>query len=108
MTTTNLKKKIKEVNNYFVAKILAGDFEVNKVQDDKFFIKITIDGEFSFNMWMYCGMDMLTTHSGIITLYFTKEEKALIYSLLIDEYKNVEKSIKRAEFEKLKAELEIN
>ena len=43
-----MKQKIKELNDYFVAKIVAKDFE--SVKFDAQIIKILIDGEYEFQI----------------------------------------------------------
>lgn len=108
MKKLNIKNRIKELNDYFVVKILAGEFEYCEKQDDKFYVKIRIDGEYEFKIWMYMGFDSLCSHSGIVGISFTNEEKEKVYELLKDRYSTVQKDIKLAEFEKMKQELGLN
>ena len=109
MTTNILKKKIKEVNDYFIAKMISGDFKVIEVLKSR--VELKIDNEFKFSIWMISGAEYVSTTAGAGTsdfnLIFSEEEKEKIYNLLIDEYKKVKGSIERAEYERLKAKFEI-
>ena len=52
MKTEELDSRVKELNDYFVGKLVTGEYEVNG--RDKFMIVVNIDG-YRFNIWIEIG-----------------------------------------------------
>ena len=67
-----MKEKITEIQNYFLAKIEAKDFEVTEVKSDC--VELLIDGEFEFRFYIgetyfcYNGVVKLTGYNNQIIL----------------------------------------
>jgi hypothetical protein len=103
-----MKNKIKEVQDYFKAKILAGDFEVKKVSNHV--SCIVVDGEFEFSIWAYISFGQWSVDNCMYLGEFTEEEqkKGLdIFKKIIegDRLKKL-KSEKLKQFNEMKKELE--
>jgi hypothetical protein len=105
-----MKEKIKEIQDYFIAKLLKGEFEVKEI--DEWTMHIVIDSEFDFNLWMCNGPESrrLYTSGNCMTLTFTKEQTILldnvtkpIYSKMVCEQIIAKKT---ADLERLKREFE--
>jgi len=106
-----MKQKIKELNDYFVAKIVAKDYEV--VKFETFAVKIKIDDEYIFRMWLSNGVGNLSFYETgfletFMKLSFTDAEKQIIYDNFQTGYNAEKRAAKVEAFEKLKKELEIN
>jgi len=100
-----MKEKIKEVQEYFKAKIMAGDYVVTDVKKDK--ITLTIDGkyEFPFCIWALTLTSVMIQSNAFMTIGLTKEEKEELSSRFINVLKDAEKAEKLAQLEKLQKEL---
>ncbi len=106
MKTAELDSRVKELNDYFVGKLVTGEYEVNG--RDKFMIVVNIDG-YRFNIWIANGgLNVQTYGSGFkgnfMELFFSKEQKSTIYKnlmseesriALMEEIENKEKEIER-------------
>ena len=81
MIKETLEKRIKELNDYFVSKLLSGDYEVKSV--DQYKAVLLVNGEYQFPIWIGNTYDRLRV-TGIdndyfLNLYFTKVEQKSIY-----------------------------
>lgn len=93
-----MKNKIKEVQDYFKAKILAGDFEVKKVTTR--ITNIVVDGEFNFAIWAYYSFEQWSYDNCMYLGEFSKEEQEKGLELF---RKVIEKDrLKKLQSEKLK------
>lgn len=106
-----MKNKIKEVQDYFKAKILSGDFTVVKAED--IIVDIIIDGEFKFSIWANkaISFSQWKHNDNFIELEpFTQEEHKLGFNVFDPIKAEAEaerlKTTKLEEFNKLKSELE--
>ncbi len=109
-----MEEKIEEVQDYFVNKILAGDFEIEKWTEYVCYIKI--DGKYKFNIWV-CNEPKETkpciVHTGyFMDICFTSEQAFCLDSILYPMFKNWKQNVllkeKKEQYEKLKIELNIN
>lgn len=110
-----MKKKIKEVQNYFKSKIIDGDFEIKKISEHT--LIILIDSEYEFTMWIANGVNWYedyrnTAESCFIHLpKFTQAERKKAWSKVykqINSFKsNVLLAEKRKQLAKLKKELGV-
>jgi len=83
----DINKEIKKVQNYFIRKILKGEFEEKK--RDSYCVTILIDG-YQFIIWTgSCGYKFVSTYnncfgeeSTLIQLEFDDTQKKKIYDLL--------------------------
>ena len=100
-----MKKQIKEVQKYFKSKIVRGEFDV--LEHDTYVTKILIDNEFNFIIRMgNAGAQFVELWQGsFMSLAFDEAEQLIIFDNLTAMRFQVLKDKKRAEFEKLKAEL---
>lgn len=89
-----MKEKIQEIQNYFLAKIEAKDFEVTIVRHEVVVIKI--DNEFEFQFSVYDTM--LFQVSGDVKI----ESE---FNTIREVYNEHQEAHKLAQYEKLKAEL---
>jgi hypothetical protein len=107
MKTEELKIRIKELNDYFVNKLVNGEYEV--VESDKFVVMVNIDG-YRFNIWIGNGESNLQTYgqgfdSNFIELFFNEGQKSMVYKnltrdekskmFLMEEIENKEKEIEQ-------------
>ena len=89
----NIYQKIKEVNDYFVNKLVNKDYEIQIT--DKHSVTLSIDDLYVFTIWLSNGYkhvctDVSTTVSFMV-LVFTEEQKQIIYDNLCHTYnKNIE------------------
>jgi hypothetical protein len=101
-----MKEKIKEINDYFVQKIVNKDYEFLFM--DSFFYSISIDGH-RFDIWMPNGYECISTNystnKSFMTLDFTEEEKKIIYNNITSTNADLMKEIKLENYNKLKEEL---
>ena len=101
-----MKEKIKEINDYFVQKIINKDYEFLFM--DSFFYSISIDG-YRFDIWMPSGYQFISTNystsKSFMTLDFTEEEKEVIYNNITSMNNDRMKEIKLENYNKLKEEL---
>lgn len=78
-----MKEKIKEINDYFVNRLVNGEYVVQST--DTFKETVLID-DYRFDIWMANGPHNVSTNEGITTsfmeLVFTEAEKHMIYSNL--------------------------
>lgn len=107
-----MKNEIEKLNNYFVVKVLQGDYELKKI--DHFTATIMIDGEYLFELWIAgeAGNFGCYSHAfNFMSLMFMIPEKEVLLPIFLnklkDEENTPEKVAKRkAEYEKLKAEFQ--
>ena len=59
-----MKEKITEIQNYFLAKIEAKDFEVTEVTSE--YVTILIDDEYEFKFWL--GSTTYFCYNGVVKL----------------------------------------
>jgi hypothetical protein len=101
-----MKEKIKEVQEYFKAKLLAGDYVVTEVTSDR--VKLLIDGLYKFDYLFFIYSSIPTSMSNmnsIMDIEFTEEEKNYMIGCFKQQLEDAKKSEKLIEFQKLKKEL---
>jgi len=106
----NIKSKVKEVNDYFVDKILKEEFDLKKYEmcDETILLYITIDG-FQFCIWNCCNKGSTYNGSGNchINLSFTALQALKINTIIKrikkERYQKGEDKKEREQYEKLKA-----
>jgi len=114
----NIDDKLKEVGNYFKAKLLEGDYEFIKCSD--YTAEILIDKKYKFEVWIAnVPKDNFQFYRGGITgedaedflRFTTQKDRIKAYSKIknfVKDYQNGKlKREKMAQFEKLKKELEL-
>lgn len=107
-----MKNEIEKLNNYFVVKVLQGEYELQKI--NQYHATIVIDGEYSFCFWIANGAFSFNCYEGIfnfMSLTFTQPEKELLadrFQKLLNDEQNKPEAIekRKAEYLKLKAEFE--
>src|SRR5690554_1516227 len=107
MKTAELNSKIKELNDYFVNKLVNGEHEVEK--SDKYTVMVNIDG-YRFIIWIANGEMSVQTYgqgfdSNFMELVFKRDQKSMVYKnltrdersimLLMEAIENKEKEIER-------------
>ncbi len=102
-----MKTKIKEVQNYFKAAILEGRYEVKEFYHH-YSIKVLIDGEYNFNLWV-CNGEQSFSVTGSPTFSFmvvelNKEEKKAGYAMIMS--KTADRAKKLAELKAKQDELD--
>jgi hypothetical protein len=71
-----MKKKIKEVQNYFADKLARGLYKVEYVDDE--IIKVVVDGEYRFGLWVSGNSTAFSIFSDcFIKLKFTPGQKEI-------------------------------
>lgn len=109
-----MKKKIKEVQDYFLAKMLSYDFEITNTSEHV--AEILIDGEYPFIIWLSNKPENRVPYHSVkkyfIAIDFTRKQAlkmhSLLYKHIADYKKNVLLKEKRKQFEALKKELGEN
>ena len=83
-----MEKQIKEVQDYFIKKILNNEFEI--VNSTSFEIAILIDEIYEFKIWMANGAHHVNTktslYSSFMQLDFSAGQKNIIYKNLYPAY----------------------
>ena len=84
MKAAELKSKIKELNDYFVEKLVNGEYKV--VESGKYTVVVNIDG-YKFNIWIANGDLKVQTYgqgfnSNFMELVFNSGQKSIIYKNL--------------------------
>jgi hypothetical protein len=101
-----MKEKIKEINDYFVNKLVNGEYTI--LSADQFTVTVLID-TYRFDVWVANGPNHVSTNDGIpksfMDLHLTNEEKHIIYSNLYDYSSEVRTKEKLESYNKLKEEL---
>lgn len=100
-----MKEKIEEVQAYFKAKLLAGEFTVLSVKFESIYsiINISIDGyEFAFYLWSW---DLLAHGLCFIKIDLNEDELLCLKDMLSSHIDKAAKEEKLAQFEKLQKEL---
>ena len=107
MKTEELNDRVKELNDYFVNKLVNGEYEVEK--SDKYTVMVNIDG-YRFNIWIGNeGSNLQTYGSGFkgnfMELFFDSDQKSMVYKnltrdersimLLMEAIENKEKEIEQ-------------
>ena len=109
-----MKNKIKEIQDYFIAKMLSNDFEITDTSEHV--AEILIDGEYRFGIWLANKPENRIPYHGVHNYFmevkFTRKQALKMHSLLwrhiADYKKNVLLKEKRKQFEALKKELGEN
>ena len=111
MKAEELKSRIKELNDYFVEKLVNGEYEV--VESDKYKIMVNVNG-YKFNIWIANGESYVQTYGqgfkdNLMELFFNEAQKSTIYeNLTRDKTKMAlmaEIENKQREIEQLKSRL---
>lgn len=99
-----MKTKILEVQNYFKAKLLAGDSNVKDVTNER--VTLAIDDDFEFRIFVYpMGSSVQLFVHGFIEISLTEDEKEVIILQLLTIVMEAEKAEKLARFNELQKEL---
>jgi hypothetical protein len=106
-----MKNKIKEVQDYFKNKIVAGDYEV--IETTEHFAVIEIDSEYIFCLWLANGhgsFSLWENKYNFIDIVFDGDEKILAHEEISPQYKKFIKTElilqKRKELEELEIGLD--
>ncbi|MFA6185502.1 MAG: hypothetical protein WC720_05160 [Candidatus Shapirobacteria bacterium] len=85
---STIEEKIKEVQNYFVNKIMAGEFEII-FKDSRFFVTIIVDSKYRFMIWTansYDPSSYLHPYDGIgkyfMQLEFSDDQAASLKEII--------------------------
>jgi hypothetical protein len=101
-----MKEKIKEINDYFVNRLVNGEYVV---QSSEAFRVIVLIDDYRFDIWTANGPDNVSTntaiHESFMHLEFTPAEKHMIYSNLKNYMLEETTKQKLKEYEALKKEL---
>lgn len=108
----NLKRTITEFNDVLISKLVKGEYTI--IHADKWDVKVCIDDEFKFPIWVASGKACLrigmVQNLGGFFRDFTPEEKQAIWDLLYPAYQlfleQKTASEKEKEIERLQAELD--
>ena len=106
MKTAELKSRIKELNDYFVEKLVNGEYKVE--ERSSYTVMVNIDS-YKFNIWIANGSSKVQTYghgfdSNFMDLVFSRDQKSIIYKklmedgsriALMEEIENKEKEIER-------------
>ena len=106
-----MEKKIKQVQDYFIAKILAGEFRITEISEHR--LKLIVDEKYPFEIWIANGPTYrrLYEYSNIqfMTLVFTEEQSIRCDSVLQPAIQEWRKEVllveKKKQLEQLKKEL---
>jgi len=106
-----MKKEIKNLNNYFVSKILTNEFETIEIGSHSTTIKI--DNEYEFRLWTASEAKNISCyymHANFMVLTFTEDQKNEIYKILVIDQEEAKQELEKAErlrqYEDLKTEFE--
>ena len=111
MKTAELKSRIKELNDYFVEKLVKGEYDIEKRND--YTVMVNVNG-YRFNIWISNGEMNVKTYGlgfdgNFMELFFNEGQKSIIYEnltrdktkmALMEEIEN-----KQMEIEQLKSRL---
>lgn len=108
-----MEEKIQEVEQYFRDTLISGDFTVKTT--DEFAWSVLIDDKYVFSIWIRNGEDHLHIDSKLyhsyISFQLTEEDKHKIWNvlepLIIAHERDVNRELKRKQYEALKIELNI-
>lgn len=89
-----MKEKIQQIQNYFLAKIEAKEFEVTEVKFEE--VNILIDNEFEFKFAVYSML--ICQFTGVVKLESD-------FKVIQEIYNEHQEAHKLAQYEKLKLEL---
>jgi len=106
-----MDKKIKEVQDYFKAKLLSNKFEITEIS--QYTLNLLIDGKYNFAIWIgnWTIKDCtgLCNDSSFMSFTMNQKERLKLHSVLrkpVEEYQNsIILNDKRKLFEQLKKEL---
>ena len=109
-----MKKKIKEVQDYFIAKMLSNEFEITK--SGEHIVDILIDGKYEFYIWLSNEPETRIPYHSLsdyfMRIEFTQKQALKMHSILKKHIENYKKNVllveKRKQFETLKKELGEN
>lgn len=111
MKKEELDSRVRELNDYFVEKLVKGEYEVE--DGDNYKVMVNIDG-YRFNIWISNGKSYVQTYgqgfnSNFMDLFFNESQKSIIYEdLMRDKYRidlMAEIENKQREIEQLKSKL---
>jgi len=101
-----MKEKIKEINDYFVNRLVNGEYIVK--ESNEHITTVLID-DYRFDVWLSNGPDRVATnisvHNSFMNLDFTPVEQQMIYSNLHNHKLEVKLKQKLDQYEALKKEL---
>ena len=83
-----MKNEIEKLNNYFVVKVLQGDYELKKI--DYYTATVVIDNEYQFDLWIAGAVDNFGCYSNafnFMALKFTKAEQELLLPFFLKKLK---------------------
>ena len=101
-----MKEQIKKIQNYFIEKIVKGEFESTGL--DQHYLYITIDGEYNFKLWVCNGSLFLETSGSdnFIALTFTEEQKEALWPSIQKEIEATKDERNKERIAELEKELE--
>ena len=80
-----MKTKIKEVQDYFKSKLIAGDFEILEICYHT--IKVSVENEYEFSIWIanwanpsHC--ELYKSEPNFIVIPFTEDEKSILHDVI--------------------------
>jgi hypothetical protein len=113
MKNTLIEIQIKEIQDYFINKVVTGDYKVTEF--DSHYLKITIDGKYDFCLWTINKAEYFSTYSGsfnFIELPFTEEQKVEAFAkceeVIAQNWESEIKPQKLKQLEELQKELGIS
>ena len=111
MKTEELKTRVKELNDYFVEKLINGEYEVE--ERSSYTVMVNIDS-YKFNIWISNGEMNVKTYGlgfdgNFMELFFNEGQKSIIYKKLMEDGSRIalmeEIKNKEREVEQLKSRL---
>lgn len=101
-----MKDKVKEVQDYFIDKMIAKQYDVIKTEDCR--IKIIINDKYSFWLWAYNSYDTVSIfliEENFMYLEFTDEQKKILFDNFREDIKLGEEAKKQLEIKELEDKL---
>jgi hypothetical protein len=101
-----MENKIKEVQQYFLDKIVAGDYEVKSSLHPNY-VEIQIDGQYNYTIWIGSGVKFVSIwNTGFIALpLFTPEQQEAVHANISIYIKERRDENRRLRIDALQAEL---
>lgn len=102
-----METKIKEVQDYFVQKIVSGDYELENFSHPV--AKILIDKKYNFSLWTANGYTFFETYAlypNFIPLEFTNEQKEIAHKVIHEKIQEDLEARTIAEIQQLENKIE--
>lgn len=101
-----MKDKIKEVQDYFIDKMIAKEYKVTETKDSS--LKIMIDDRYFFWLWAYNSYDTVSIfliEENFMYLEFTDEQKKILFDNFREDIKLGEEAKDQLEIKKLEGKI---